>query len=60
MAKVSEAQKRADKKYKREKTKQFNLRFFPNDLDVYEHLQQQENRAAYIKNLVRADMDENR
>ena len=35
----TEAQKRADAKYKREKTQQFSLRFFPADADIWEHLQ---------------------
>lgn len=54
---ISEAQKRADAKYKREKTKQISLRFFPSEAEIFAHLQAQENKAAYIKALIRADME---
>ena len=53
----SEAAKRADAKYKAEKTTQFTLRFYPSDEDVLAHLQKQESKQGYIKRLIRADME---
>ena len=54
---VSEAQKRATTKYKNEKTRKFMLRFFPADEDLWEHLQKQPTKAAYIRELIRRDME---
>lgn len=52
----SEAQKRADRKYKAEKVKKILIEFYPTDTDLWEHLQAQEKKQTYIKNLIRADM----
>ena len=52
----SEAQKRADRKYKSEKVKKVLLEFYPTDNDIFEHLQSQDKKQTYIKNLIRADM----
>lgn len=54
---VTDAQKRADAKYKREKTHQLSIRFFPNDERLWEHLQSQPRKAEYIKRLIREDME---
>ena len=54
---VSDAQKRASAKYAKEKTKQFILKFYPADMELYEHLQQQPIRNAYLKKLIRKDME---
>ena len=54
---VSEAQKRADAKYRREKTHQVAIRFYPKDERLWEHLQGQERKAEYIKRLIREDME---
>lgn len=53
---VSEAQKRASEKYRKEKVKQFAVRFYPSEASVWEHLQAQPNKAGYIKGLIEADM----
>ena len=53
---VSEAQKRADAKYKKEKTHQLAIRFFPKDEELWNHLQKQPRKAEYIKRLIRDDM----
>lgn len=53
---ASEAQKRANAKY-RKKMKQITIRFSPNELDVWEHAQNHDNVAGYIKQLIRADME---
>ena len=54
---TSDAQKRANLKYQKEKTKQIAIRFSPNEMDVFEHIKMQPNIAGYIKRLVREDME---
>ncbi len=54
---ASEAQKRADAKYKRENTKTAVTRFYPAESDIWEWLSSQENKQGYIKQLIRADME---
>lgn len=57
----TEAQKRASAKYQRLHTKQVNLKFSPNEMELYEWIQAQEGAAStYIKALVRSDMDKNK
>ncbi len=53
---TSEAQKKADAKYKREKTKQALIRFYPKDREIWGHLQAQPKKAEYIKRLISEDM----
>lgn len=55
----SEAQRRANLKYRKEKTKQLAMRFYPDDMDLWEHLESQDNKAAYIKRLIREDLEKN-
>ena len=56
---TTEAQKRASAKYQREKTKQMNLKFSPNEMDMYEWLQsQQGTMSGAIKALIREKMSE--
>lgn len=57
MKNASDAQKRADAKYKREKMKSYGLRFSPKEMDIWEHLQKQPNKSGYIKQLIRNDMN---
>ena len=52
----SEAQKRADRKYKT-KVKKMLLEFYPTDADLLEHLSKQDKKQTYIKNLIRKDME---
>lgn len=52
----SEAQKRADRKYKAEKTKQVCLRFYPTDEEMWAFLANQENRQGFVKRLIRQEM----
>ena len=54
---VSEAQKRANEKYRKESVKQATVRFYPSEVDIWEHLQAQENKSGYLKNLIRRDME---
>lgn len=55
--KVRTSQKQAIARYRKDKTKSFSMTFFPNDMPLYEHLQKQRNKAAYIKGLIAADME---
>lgn len=52
----SEAQKRADKKYKSEKVKKVLLEFYPTETELIDHLNKQDKKQTYIKNLIREDM----
>ena len=54
---VTEAQKRASKKYHKEKLVQRVVRFSPREADLLAHLDAQPNKAGYIKALIRADME---
>lgn len=53
---TSEAQKKAVKKYK-EKVKRITLDFSPAEADLFDHIQQQDKKQTYIKDLIRADMN---
>ena len=53
---TSEAQKKAVKKYK-EKVKRLTLEFHPSEQDLYEHIQKQDKKQTYIKDLIRKDMN---
>ncbi|MDY4041308.1 MAG: hypothetical protein SOY67_04315 [Collinsella sp.] len=53
---VSDAQKRASSKYRREKTATVVIRLYPTDADVLEWLRSQESKQGYIKRLIREDM----
>lgn len=53
---VSEAQKRANGKYRKEKVKQVVVRFYPSDADAYAWLKSKENVSGYLKELIRRDM----
>jgi len=53
---ASEAQRKAIQKYK-QKVKRIQLEFSPAESDTWEHIQSQEKKQTYIKNLIRADMD---
>ena len=57
---LTEAQKRAQRKYVRESVKQMTVRFYPSESDVWEWLNSQENKAGYVKALIRADMEARR
>lgn len=54
---VSDAQKRAVAKYDRENTKSYLLKLNrKTDADIIEFLEQQPNKLAYLKNLIRDDL----
>lgn len=56
----SEAQRRAWKKYRAEKVKQLNIAFYPDDVELYEYVAKQPNKAGFIKELIREAMDASR
>lgn len=54
---LTEAQKRAKRKYQHDKVKTITLPFYPSESELWEHIQKQPVKAAYLKSLVRADME---
>ena len=53
---TSEAQRRAVSKYK-QKVKRITVDFHPSESELWEHIQSQEKKQTYIKNLIRKDME---
>lgn len=53
---MNEAQKKAKKKYL-SKGKRFTVDFYPSEADLIAHLEKQEKKQTYIKDLIRADME---
>ena len=53
----SEAQKKAEMKYRREKVKQVVVTFSPKDTNLYEWLCAQPSKAGTIKRLLREEME---
>lgn len=56
---ASEAQRKAIKKYK-EKVKRITLEFSPAEEEIWQHIQSQEKKQTYIKELIRRDMEQGR
>lgn len=54
--KTSEAQLRAVQKYK-QKVKRITLDFHPTEEDLWNHIQSQDKKQTYIKDLIRKDME---
>lgn len=52
----SETQKRADRKYKHDKTQQFCLRFYPAEEEIWSFLSAQENKQGFLKDLISREM----
>jgi hypothetical protein len=55
MPESSEAHLRAVQKYK-QKVKRITLEFHPTEEELWQHIQSQEKKQTYIKDLIRADM----
>ena len=55
MPPLTEAQKRAKAKYNSKVTK-VSIEFYPSDADLLKKVQEQENKQAYIKELIRKDL----
>ena len=56
VSKVSQAQKDATNRYRREKVKEIKLRFYPSHAELWEHLKAQEHTAEYLRGLIREDL----
>lgn len=54
--KISEAQQRALDKYKAN-VKRLTIDFPPTDAELWEHIQKQPKKQTYIKDLIRADIE---
>lgn len=52
-----DCQRRAHAKYEAEKVKSFRVKFFPKDGELWSHLQKQERKSEYIRELIRKDME---
>lgn len=52
----SEALKRADAKYRKEKVMRLPIDLYPTDQDIIDHLKTVKSRQGYIKELIRADI----
>lgn len=53
---MTEAEKKAKKKYLA-KGKRFTVDFYPSEADLIAHLEKQEKKQTYIKDLIRADIE---
>ncbi len=53
---LTEAQKRAKRNYEK-KVKKITLQFYPTETDLYEYLQTKDNKAGFIKQLIREAME---
>lgn len=54
---LTDAQKRAIANYKKRSTKTKQIVFYPNDMDLFEWVEAQDKQNAYIKELIRKDME---
>lgn len=54
---LTDAQKRAQAKYNKANVRQTSVRFYPSERDLWEWLENKGNKAGYIKELIRADME---
>lgn len=53
---MSEAQKRADAKYKASSVKRFVLKFCPPEEETYQHLKSMGNMSGFLKSAIQMDM----
>lgn len=51
------AQRRAKLKYKREKMKQLIVPFYPTDMELWDYLCTKDNKAGFVKSLIRREME---
>lgn len=54
---LTDAQRRAQEAYRKRSVKQVAVRFYPAEDDLWAWLSAQENKAGYIKDLIRTDME---
>jgi hypothetical protein len=55
MPNTTESQLKAVKKYK-EKVKRITIDFYPSEVEAWNHIQSQQKKQTYIKDLIREDM----
>lgn len=53
----SDAQRKANNEYRKRNVRTFNLKFFPADKELLEWFESQPNKAQYLKELIRKDMN---
>lgn len=54
---ATDAQRRALNNYRKKSTKQIVLRFYPGEEEMYDFVKSQPNATAYVKGLIREDME---
>lgn len=54
---LSEAQKKAHSKYRREKCKSITVQFYPADLELYEWIRKKDNKNGYIRDMLKKEME---
>ena len=54
---MTEAQNRAKKRYL-DKGKRITINLYPSEADLIEHIEKQEHKITYIKELIRRDMEQ--
>lgn len=57
---LTDAQRRAQESYRKRSVKQVAVRFYPAEEELWAWLDAQDNKAGYIKALIRADMEARR
>lgn len=55
---ASEAQKRANARYRKKSVKHMSVSFYPKEIELYEHVQTKNNKMGYIKELIRRDLEQ--
>lgn len=53
---TTEAQRRANSNYRKRNVKTHTLSFYPDDADIYAWFCKQDNKTAYLRSLIRKDM----
>lgn len=56
----SESRSRAVNEYRKRSVRSFNLRFYPADADLLEWLESRPEKARYLRELIRRDMEGSR
>lgn len=54
---MTEAQKKAKAKYRSTKVRSISFELYQTEQDIIDHLYRKPNRSAYIKQLIRDDMN---
>ena len=57
---LTEAQKRANERYRKAHVQQRAVRFYPKDADILAWAMEQDTFAGYVKRLIREDMERRR